>query len=215
MPRLTPDATAPTPYSVHGNVDIDGEAAIAPGVILTAAPGSRLVVSSGACLGAGVIIHAYQGDLVIEPEASVGSGVLVVGRGRVGAQTCIGAGSTLINPQLPPRSVIASRSLVGDPSCSLESPEEPLRPEVEAPLEVEELLTPEESPTPSDSSSDSDNNSNGSQSHSSENGSGNTNGNGNGSGSAPAYGRDQVNQLLNTLFPHRQTLGVSPPSRTE
>ncbi|NJL48493.1 MAG: hypothetical protein HC929_14705 [Leptolyngbyaceae cyanobacterium SM2_5_2] len=64
-----------------------GQVVVAPGVaqannvILGAARGCRLVISPGVCLGCDVIVQAARGDLVIEPGAILGSGVLVVGRG--------------------------------------------------------------------------------------------------------------------------------------
>jgi carbon dioxide concentrating mechanism protein CcmN len=107
-------------YSSRGH--IQGDVAIAPGValadgaLLGAAPGCRLVISAGVCLGADVVIQASQGELVIEPGASLGSGVVVVGQGRIGQQACIGADSTLINPAIAPTQVVPPKSLLGDPS---------------------------------------------------------------------------------------------------
>ncbi|HEY9880149.1 MAG TPA: hypothetical protein V6D29_16960 [Leptolyngbyaceae cyanobacterium] len=197
MPRLTPDAIMHTPYYVHGDVDIDGEAAIAPGVILVAEPGSRLIIARGTCVGADAIIRARQGNLVIEPEASIGSGALVVGWGRIGAQACVGSGSTLLNPQLPPRTLVAPRTLTGEPSRSAEASSNGLTQEG-LPEAKPEPLIPEEATSIEDIAEANGHNSNG-----------------NGSGVSHVYGREQVQQLLETLFPHRQALGTSPPARTE
>lgn len=203
MPWLTPDAIAHALYYVHGDVDVDGEVAIAPGVILIAEPGSRLIISQGACIGTDVIIRARQGDLIIEPEASIGSGVLIVGYGRIGAQACVGSGSTLLNPHLSPRAVIAPRSLATEVGVSSTAPSNALE---ETTLEQEVLSSPKHELPPPE------------QVTSTEQPASQTNGynqNGNGSGASHVYGREQVQQLLETLFPQRQALSTSPPARSE
>jgi carbon dioxide concentrating mechanism protein CcmN len=107
---------------IQGNVDLAAGVAIAPGVLLGAAPGCRLVISAGVCLGADVVVQARQGDLVLELGVSLGSGVLVVGHGSIGQHTCIGANSTIINPSLGASQVVAPGSLVGDPSQASATP---------------------------------------------------------------------------------------------
>ena len=213
MPSNAPEVNLQPAYYVHGDVEIDREVAIASGVILTADPGCRLIIARGACIGPEVVIHGRQGDLIIEPEAALGSGVLIVGRGRVGAQACVGAGSTLINPQLSPRAVVAPRSVVGDFSRR-EGAGEPARapeapaPASPAPENAASTSAPEQSsieavaPEAETAAQAAANN-------------GHSNGhNSNGAGFSHVYGRDQVQQLLTTLFPHRQSLGT-PPSRSE
>ncbi|MBD2232460.1 hypothetical protein [Phormidium tenue] len=106
----------PTNGYIQGDVDLAPGVAIAPGVLLGAAPGCRLVISAGVCLGADVVVQASHGDLVIELGASLGSGVLVVGHGSIGQHTCIGANSTIINPKLGASQAIAPGSLLGDPT---------------------------------------------------------------------------------------------------
>ncbi|HEY9881350.1 MAG TPA: hypothetical protein V6D29_23035 [Leptolyngbyaceae cyanobacterium] len=200
MPRLTPDATAHALYYVHGDVDIDGEVAIASGAILIAEPGSRLIIARGACIGTDVVIRARQGELIIEPEASVASGALIVGCGRIGAQSCVGSGSTVLNPNLAPRTVIPPRSLAGEVGRS-----EDFLPKVldqEAQLEAESVSSPPEQVTSAAEPT-------------SELEEHNHNGNGNGASSSHVYGREQVQQLLKTLFPHRQSLSTSPLTRSE
>lgn len=203
--------------SIQGDVDLALGVTMAPGVLLGAAPGCRLVISSGVCLGSDVVVQARQGDLILEPGVSLGSGVLVVGHGSIGQHTCIGANSTLINPALGASQVVASGSLVGDPS------------------------------QPSIAQGESPRGSNFVPNHSAYGANGNaTNGvghtvqagvrqamtplNGQANGQAPngqapndssqtgngstVYGKTQVNRLLDTLFPHRQTLnGASPEDR--
>jgi len=88
---------------------------MAEGVLLGAEPGCRLVISAGVCLGADVIIRVSRGTLVVEPGASLGSGVLVVGPGRIGHHACIGANSTVINPNVEAHMVVAPKALLGDP----------------------------------------------------------------------------------------------------
>jgi carbon dioxide concentrating mechanism protein CcmN len=206
---MTP-ATPATPemYAsscVYGDVAIDQGVAIAAGVILIADPGSRLVIARGSCLGAGTVIHARQGMLVIEPETSLGSNVLVVGAGRLGAQACVGAGSTLINPQLAPRAVVPARSLLGDRSSAAAEPAAETSPELAA-----EPAKGGQPPVPVQ---------NGHQ-NGHQNG---QNGQNSQNGQAPSggpvytqvYGREQVQLLLATLFPARQPLGASPPPRSE
>jgi carbon dioxide concentrating mechanism protein CcmN len=101
---------------VYGDVDIAPGVAMAEGVLLGAEPGCRLVISAGVCLGADVVIRVSRGTLVIEPGANLGSGVLVVGPGRIGHHACIGANSTVINPNVEAHAVVAPKMLLGDPS---------------------------------------------------------------------------------------------------
>jgi carbon dioxide concentrating mechanism protein CcmN len=180
-----------------GQVELDPEVAIAGQVILGAAPGCRLIISAGVCLGRNVVIQACRGDLVIEPGAVLGSGVLVVGQGRIGQNACIGADSTLIDPQLRVNQVIPPKSLLGDPSQASSRPELPAHPPPELPAELP--ADPAESapvPAPPGSSDRPD-----PASPSPANGS-------------PIHGQKQVQQLLDTLFPHRRSLnGVSPEDR--
>ncbi|MBD0334318.1 MAG: carbon dioxide concentrating mechanism protein [Cyanobacteria bacterium Co-bin13] len=206
---MTPDANLQPAYYVYGDVEIAGEVAIAPGAILTAEPGSRLVIAQGACLGAEVVIHVRQGDLIIEPEANLGSGVLIVGWGRIGAQACIGSGSTLINPQLSPRSVVAPRSLVGDYSrSSSASPESTESPESPDEVSLDAAATGAEA-LEAQATIENNGHSNG---HGNSHSNGHNNGqNSGGSGLSYVYGREQVQLLLNTLFPHRQALDTSSP----
>lgn len=101
---------------VYGDVDIAPGVAMAEGVLLGAESGCRLVISAGVCLGADVVIRVSRGTLVVEPGANLGSGVLVVGPGRIGHHACIGANSTVINPNVEAHGVVAPKALLGDPS---------------------------------------------------------------------------------------------------
>lgn len=212
---------------LYGAVDIAPGVVMAEGVILGAAVGCRLVISTGVCLGADVIVQAVGGDLVIEPGANLGRGVLVTGQGRIGYHVCVGADSTVINPAIGASQVVPPRSLWGDfsrsypnPAASIPSPPLgppgsqpggnsppigsptlPLTPSLtngRGPVSAPELnggvgsaqltspepeLKPEpEAPVPGSAETIAA-----------------TNG-------ASVYGKKQVDQLLNTLFPHRQSL---------
>ncbi|MFM7424618.1 MAG: hypothetical protein ACKO7W_06430 [Elainella sp.] len=99
---------------LSGDVVVHPSAAIAPGVLLQADPGSRLTVAAGVCIGQGVVLHANQGQLVIEAGATLGSGVLIVGRGKIGSNACIGALTTIINGSVEPNQIVPPRSLLGE-----------------------------------------------------------------------------------------------------
>ncbi|MBW4481379.1 MAG: hypothetical protein KME14_02430 [Tildeniella torsiva UHER 1998/13D] len=208
--------TQPTNGYIQGDVDLAPGVAIAPGVLLGASPGCRLVISAGVCLGADVVVQARHGDLVIEPGASLGSGVLVVGHGSIGQHTCIGANSTIINPSLGAAQAIAPGSLLGDPAQT--SP-------------VQESSSNGASPSANlygygttgnlGTVGNAFNGSGSALGAAAQNGnspdsgaqSGNTQ-NGAGQNGSSVYGKTQVNRLLATLFPQRQALnGASPEDR--
>lgn len=101
---------------ISGEVTIDPSAAIAPGVLLQASPNSRIIIGAGACIGLGTILHAYEGTLEVEAGANLGAGVLVVGKGKIGANACIGSTTTILNRSIEARQVVAAGSLIGDES---------------------------------------------------------------------------------------------------
>jgi len=101
------------PYRTGGDVAVDPSAAIASGTLLLAEPDCRLTIAPGVCIGAGCIIHVVAGDLTIEAGAIVGSAVLLVGSGKIGAKACIGAGATLVNPSVEVGQVIQQNSFHG------------------------------------------------------------------------------------------------------
>ncbi len=114
---------SPAPHLIHdsqffvsGDVTIHPMAAIAPGVMLQADPGCRLVVGAGVCVGTGAILHAHGGNLMIEAGVTLGSGVLIVGQVTVGENACIGSAVTILNQSIAPRQLVASGSLMGDDS---------------------------------------------------------------------------------------------------
>ena len=101
-----------THYYRGGDVVVDASAAIAPGVVLRAAPNASIRVGPGVCVGAGVVIQAKQGCVYVETGVSLGTGVLIVGHGYVGKDACVGPSSTLINPAIAPNTIIPSCSLI-------------------------------------------------------------------------------------------------------
>ncbi|MGB7442217.1 MAG: hypothetical protein WA919_14195 [Coleofasciculaceae cyanobacterium] len=102
-----------SPVHVEGEVSIDPSAAIAPGVILRAAPDSRIIIAAGVCIGMGSILNANQGNLEIEAGATLGAGVLVIGNGKIGTNACIGSLTTICESSIEPYQVIPAASLIG------------------------------------------------------------------------------------------------------
>ncbi len=99
---------------VSGDVKIDPSVAIAPGVIIQAANNCQVIIGAGVCIGMGVIIHAYQGNIEIESGATIGSGVLLVGKSKIGANVCVGALATIIEEDLEPDKVVLPASIIGN-----------------------------------------------------------------------------------------------------
>jgi len=128
---------------IHGDVIIHPSAVLAPGIILQAATNSRIVIGAGVCLGMGSILQVSEGILEIEAGANLGAGFLMVGQGKIGANACIGAATTVFNYSVAPGQVIASGSILGDtsrqvvepsaekPESSNSQPEKPEKPEKE------------------------------------------------------------------------------------
>lgn len=44
----------------------------------------------GVCIGMGVIIYVYSGNIEIELGVIIGLGVLLVGKSKIGVNVCIG-----------------------------------------------------------------------------------------------------------------------------
>ncbi|ACK69812.1 carbon dioxide concentrating mechanism protein [Gloeothece citriformis PCC 7424] len=101
---------------VSGDVIIHDSAVVAPGTILQAAPNSRIIIGPGACIGMGVILNACQGAIEIETGAVLGSGVLMIGAGKIGKNACIGSLTTIYNRSVEPMVIISAGSLIGDSS---------------------------------------------------------------------------------------------------
>ncbi|NES05579.1 MAG: hypothetical protein F6K22_23855 [Okeania sp. SIO2F4] len=99
---------------VSGDVKIDPSVAIAPGVIIQAADKCQIIIAAGVCIGMGAIIHAYQGNIEIESGATIGSGVLLVGKSKIGTNACVGALATIIEQDLEPDKVVLPTSIIGN-----------------------------------------------------------------------------------------------------
>ncbi len=182
FPPLQPISN--THYYVNGDVTIHPGAAIAPGVLLQADPESQIIIGAGACIGMGAVLHAYQGVLEVGESANIGTGVLIVGKGKIGTNVCIGSMTTIFNSSVESGEVLPPGSLVGDTSrpeaAQLSAVElevvEPAKGQVSEPASVDStsaVATPEvESVVKAN----------------------------------PVYGEDSLNRLLSTLLPHRQAL---------
>jgi carbon dioxide concentrating mechanism protein CcmN len=101
---------------ISGEVIVHPSAVIAPGVILFAAPNSKIIIGAGVCIGMGSVIQVDTGILEIEAGASLGAGFLMVGQGRIGANACIGAATTVFKCSVPSGQVVAPGSILGDQS---------------------------------------------------------------------------------------------------
>ncbi len=137
---------------VSGDVTIHPGAVIAPGAILQAAPNSRIAIGEGACIGMGVVLNAYQGAIEVESGAVLGAGVLVIGKGKIGGNACIGAATTIFNSSIESMAVVRAGSLIGDPSRQVAAISEPetvtsgqSAVEAESPSQKPELVTDETS----------------------------------------------------------------------
>ena len=108
---------------ISGDVEIHPTASLAPGVILQAAPDSNIVIGADVCIGMGVIINACQGTIEVESGAILGSGVLIVGKSKIGNNACIGTSTTVFRQDIAAMTVIEPGSIIGDISRKIE-PEE-------------------------------------------------------------------------------------------
>lgn len=99
-----------------GDVIIASTAVLGSGVVLRADSGCSITIRDGVCLGSGVVIHATSGSLELHQGVCVAGGVIVVGEGSIGSNTCVGAGATILNPSFPSGSVVSAESLWGDDS---------------------------------------------------------------------------------------------------
>lgn len=200
-----------THYYRGGDVVVDASAAMAPGVVLRAAPNASIRIGPGVCVGAGVVIQAKQGCVFIESGVSLGVGVLIVGHGHVGKDACVGPSSTLINPAIAPNTIIPPCSLIeaqasqprktashnGIPQSTRFHPPHfqadnnpvpsmPMPPRT-SPTVQPQAVSPKAVNVPNVGPSSPDSS----------------------TMTAPSnrvYGRDHLNNLLSALFPHRQPL---------
>jgi len=108
--QLMPVST--THYYVSGDVTVHPGAAIAPGVLLQANPGSRIVIYSSACVGLGSVIQAHEGTIEIGEGVIIGAGVLLIGTVTVGDRACVGTGTTVMNRSIASLSIVPPGSLL-------------------------------------------------------------------------------------------------------
>ncbi len=113
---------------ISGDVTIHPNAAIAPGVLLQASPGSSIIIAAGACIGMGAVLHSYDGILEIQEGASLGAGVLMVGAGIIGTNACIGSQCTLLNTSVETKILVPSGSVLGDGSRQVQPEAEAVAP---------------------------------------------------------------------------------------
>jgi carbon dioxide concentrating mechanism protein CcmN len=109
-----------TQYCVSGDVVIHEGAAIAPGVLLQADPGSRILIRSGVCIGLGSVLHATHGTITIHEGANLGAGVLLLGDVCVGARACLGSAVTVLDSEIAGGQMIAAGTVIGDRSRAVD-----------------------------------------------------------------------------------------------
>jgi carbon dioxide concentrating mechanism protein CcmN len=192
---------------ISGEVTIAPSVAIAPGVIIQASPNSRIVIKAGVCIGMGAILHAHEGSLEVEAGATLGAGVLVVGKGKIGANACIGATATILNRSIEPGQVVAAGSLIGDESRQVpatpagatagvtddSAPSLPTatlngkHPESATNSTNQNTSNPTDSTKPTEPASESPE-----------------------TAGKKVYGQDNLNRMLSTMFPYRQSLNRPP-----
>ncbi|WGV26520.1 transferase [Halotia branconii] len=113
---------------ISGEVIIHPSAVLAPGVILQAAVNSKIVIGPGVCIGMGSIIQADTGTLEVEAGANLGAGFLMVGKGKIGANACIGSATTVFNYSVAAGVVIPPGSILGDTSRQIDDKKQPKLP---------------------------------------------------------------------------------------
>lgn len=118
LPILQPSKK--TKPQIRGDVIIDESAMIADGVILNASEGTQIIIRAGACLGMGMIITSYEGNVEIQENTILGSGTLIVGSCVIGRQASLGASVTVYNQNIESRSVIPAGTVIGDNSRTVE-----------------------------------------------------------------------------------------------
>jgi len=189
LPPLHPISNSQ--FYVSGNVTIDPSAAIAPGVLLQADPESQIIIASGVCIGMGAILHAHAGILEVEQGANLGTGVLIVGKGKIEANACIGSMTTILNSSVGAGKVVPPGSLIGDPSrqvAETQGSESTTTPVFESSSNHQVSEPSDSPPTPDESVSNQ-------QAPEALEASG-----------TQVYGQASLNRLLSTLLPHRQAL---------
>ena len=200
-------------YYIGRNVELGPDVVIAAGAVLEAAPDSQLKIAAGVCIGNGAVIQVYGGNLTIAAGANIGQEVLVVGAGQIGERACIGAESTVIHPRMEADAVIPAKSLIRDHDQVLHPSPSTASSNGQAETVADHHASTSGPPAAADTTQ-----ADTQPSPSSETKSDNHHNNGHGQAETPdatdgtmtaanfVYGRDQVMQLVKTLFPHRDML---------
>ncbi|MEH2024325.1 transferase [Nostoc sp.] len=110
---------------INGEVTIHPSAVLAPGVILQAAVNSKIIIGAGVCIGMGAILQVHEGTLEVEAGANLGAGFLMIGKGKIGANACIGSATTVFNYSVEPGQVVAPGSILGDTSRQIAQTKQP------------------------------------------------------------------------------------------
>ncbi len=116
MHRSPQSSVEGSQWLANGDVVIEPGVAIAPSVLLQADPDSQITIRSGVSIATGAVLHACGGLLTIEPGATIGSCVLIIGAGCIGTTACIGAEATILNPAIAPGEIVPPKALLGDTS---------------------------------------------------------------------------------------------------
>lgn len=114
---LPPLALPPSPaVRIVGDVVVDPQTVLAPGVLLWAEAGAAIRIAAGVCIGMGSVIHAHGGTIEIGEGVNIGAGVLLIGAVTIEPHACIGTSTTVIQTTIPAGAVVAAGSLLGDSS---------------------------------------------------------------------------------------------------
>lgn len=143
---LPPLTLPPSPaVRISGDVVVDPQAVLAPGVVLWAEAGATIRIAAGVCIGMGSVLHAHGGAIIVGEGVNVGAGVLLIGQVTIEPHACVGTSATLMDATVPAGAVVAAGALVGDRSRRWQ-PEPQPTPESTPELGQEE--TPAASPNP-------------------------------------------------------------------
>ena len=217
---------------ISGEVIVHPSAAIASGVILQAGSNGKIVIGSGVCIGMGAILQVEDGTLEIGAGANLGAGFLMVGAGKIGENACIGSATTVFNCSVERGQIVVPGSVVGDksraiaqsvttPSSNTTDTELSLETILEEPLDMDATIETKDTTEPVVAEQSEMSNSQVEQSTGQDNPESivaekpeTSDSQEDDSDSSPPpenfgahiYGQGSIQQLLITLFPHRQPL---------
>lgn len=150
---LPPLALPPSPaVRIVGDVVVDPQAVLAPGVLLWAEAGASIRIAAGVCIGMGSVIHAHGGTIEISEGVNIGAGVLLIGAVTIEPHACIGASTTVIQTTIPAGAVVAAGSLLGDSSRRWQPPPEMSQPQESAVSSEDPWQEPPTTPASSENS---------------------------------------------------------------